>query len=197
MVEITREGLFTLDSAIVYKAVFHCLPYTTLHPISFLGVVYICLSVFLSACLPACLPACVSVCLPVCLMWWREQTLVIMQGYMCTYILFFMNLTFIFGPFTSSFVFCLLCLKFCFRKGSFLYCLLPFAFQLSAFSFCLLCLNFYILYFGFGFSHASSMIKRHLSTSSNFSSRQSYRQTDRHTDRQTIDSLSDMGRLWK
>ena len=102
---------------------------------------------------------------------------------------FFIHLTFMFGPFTSSFVFCLCVLNFVFRKVSFLYCLLPFAFYLSAFYFCLLCFNFCILYFGFGFSHASSMIKRHSSTPSNFGSKQTYRQT--------IDSVSDMGRRWK
>ena len=52
---------------------------------------------------------------------------------------------------------------------------------------------FCILYFGFEFSHASSMIKRHSSTPSNFGSRQTYRQTGR----ETIDSVSDMGRRWK
>ena len=52
------------------KAVFHCLPYT--HPPSykFLRVIY--MSVYLS----------------VFLMWWCEQTIVILQGYMCTYIFF-------------------------------------------------------------------------------------------------------------
>ena len=113
-------------------------------------------------------------------MWWCEQTIVILQGYMRTYILFFIDLTFIFGPFTSSFVFCLLCFKFWLQKGffpllSFVFCVLTF----SVFYFCLLCLNFCILYFSFGFSHASSMIKTHLSTPSNFGSRQTYIQTDR------------------
>ena len=51
-----------------------------------------------------------------------------------------------------------------------------------AFYFCLLCLKFCILYFGFGFSHASSMIRRHPSTPSNFGSRQ----TDRQAERQLI-----------
>ena len=130
VVEITREGLFTLDSAIVHKAVFHCRAYTHPPPYKFLGgYLHVCLSVCLSACLLACLPACLSVCL----MWWREQTIVILQGYICTFILFFIDLTFIFGPFTSSFVFCLLCFAFCvlnfvFRKGSILYCILPFSF---------------------------------------------------------------------
>ena len=128
MVEITREGLFTLDSAIVHKAVFHCQPYTHPPPYKFLGVIYmsVCLSVYLSVFLPACLPACLPVCLSICLMWWCEQTIAILQGYMRTYILFFIHLTFIFGPFTSSFVFCLLCFKFCLQKGFFP--LLPFAF---------------------------------------------------------------------
>ena len=110
-------------------------------------------------------------------MWWREETIVILQGCICTYIL--CSFDFFLWPFVLHllcFVFCVL--NFVFRKVSFLYCLLPFAFELSAFYFSLLCLNFCILYFGFGFLHASAMIKRHLSTPSNFGSRQTYRQTD-------------------
>ena len=140
MVDITREGHFTLDSAIVHKVVFHCLPYTHLPPYKFLGVIYmsvclfVCLSVCLPTCLPACLSVCMSVCLSVCLMWWREQTIVILQGYMRTFI-FLIHLTFIFGPFTSSFVFCLLCFKFYLQKGffpvlSFVFCVLTFSFLL-------------------------------------------------------------------
>ena len=137
MVEITREGLFTLDSTIVHKAVFHCLPYDHPPPFKFLGG---CLHVCLSVCLPICQPACVYACLSVCLMWWREQTIVILQGYICTYILFFIDLTFIFCPFTSSFVFCLLCFKFCRQKGffpllSFAFCVLTFSFLLLSFVF--------------------------------------------------------------
>ena len=149
MVEISREGLFTLDSAIVHTAVFHCLPYTHPPPYKFLGVIY------MSVCLFVCLPT----CLAVCLMLWREQTIIILQGYMCTYILFFIDLTFIFGPFTSSFVFCLLCFKFCLQKGFFP--LLYFAFCVLTFSFLLLSFVFKLLYiyFGFEFLHASSMIK--------------------------------------
>ena len=115
MVEITREGRFTLDSAIVHKAVFHCLPYSHPPPYKFLGVIH--MSVYLS----------------VCLMWWCEQTIVILQGYMCTYILFFIHLTFIFGPFTSFFVFCLLCFKYCLQKGFF---------PLLSFAFCVLTISF-------------------------------------------------------
>ena len=89
--------------------------------------------------------------------------------------------------FTSSSVFCLLCIEFCLQKGFFP--LLSFAFYLLAFYFCLLCLNFCIWYFGFGFLHAIFMIKRHFSTPSNFGSKQTYRQT--------IDSVSDIGRRWK
>ena len=50
VVDITREGLFTLDSAIVHKAVFHYLPYTHPPTYKFLGVIYmsVCLSVCLS-----------------------------------------------------------------------------------------------------------------------------------------------------
>ena len=136
MVEITTEGLFTLDSAIVHKAVFNCLPYTHPPPYKFLGVIY--MSVYLS----------------VFLMWWYEQTIVILQGYMCTYI-FFIHLTFIVGPFTSSFVFCILCFKFCLQKGCFP--LLSFAFCVLTFSFLLLSFVFKLLYFGF--SYASSMLK--------------------------------------
>ena len=131
MVEITREGLFTLDSAIVHKAVFHCLPYSHPPPYKFLGVIY--MSVYLS----------------VCLMWWCEQTIVILQGYMCTYILFFIHLTFIFGPFTSSFVFCLLSFKFCLQKGffpllSFVFCVLTFSFLILSFVFKLSYIVFWV-----------------------------------------------------
>ena len=153
MVEITREGLFTLDSATVHKAVFHYLPYTQQPPYKFLGAIYmyVCLSVCLSVSLPACLPSCQSVCLSVCLMWWREQTIVILQGYMCTYILFLslfiIHLTFIFGPFTSSYVFYLLCFKFCLLKGFFP--LVYFAFCVLTFSFLLLSFVFKLLYIVF------------------------------------------------
>ena len=141
MVKITKEGLYILDSAIVHKAVFHCLPYTHPPPFKFLGgYLHVCLSVCLPICLPACLPACLRVCLSVCLMWWREQTIAISQGHMCTYILFFIDLTFIFGPFTSSFVFCLFCFKFCLQKGffpllSFAFCVLTFSLLLLSFVF--------------------------------------------------------------
>ena len=129
MVEITREGLFTLDSAIVHKAVCHCLPYTHPPPYKFLGVIFM------------------FVCLSVCLMWWCEPTIVILQGYMCTYILFFIHLIFIFGPFTSSFVFCLLCFEFCLQNGFFP--LLSFAFCVLTFSFLLLSFVFKLLYIVF------------------------------------------------
>ena len=135
MVEITREGLFTLDSAIVHKAVIYPIP--THQPISFLG---------LSTCLIVSLSTCLSVHLSVCLLLWREQTIVILQGYMCSYI-FFILLTFIFCPFTSSFVFCLLCFKFCLQKGFFP--LLSFAFCVLTFSFLLLSFVFKLLYIVF------------------------------------------------
>ena len=68
--------------------------------------------------------------------------------------IFFIHLTFIFGPFTSSFVYCLLCFKFCLQKGFFP--LLSFAFCVLTFSFLLLSFVFKLLYFGF--SYASSML---------------------------------------
>ena len=147
MVEITREGLFTLDSAIVHKLISIAYPIPTHHPISFFG-----LSTCLSVCLSVCLPACLSVCLSVCLIWWREETIVILQGYMCTYILFFIYLAFIFGPFTSSFVFCLLCFKFCLQKGffpflSFAFCVLTFSFLLLSFVLKLLYIVFWLWVF--------------------------------------------------
>ena len=192
MVEITREGLFTLDSAIVHKAVFHCLPYTHPPPYKFLGFIYT------SVCLPTCLPACLSVYLSVCVSvscgGVNRQSL--HYKAICVLIYFiFIDLTFIFDCFLLAVLLHLLCFTFCvlnfvFRKCSFLYCVLPFAFLLSAFYFCLLCLNFCILYFGFGFSHASSMIK-------GISVPLQMLATDKHTDRQTIDSVSDMGRQWK
>ena len=116
----------------------------------------------------------------VCLMGYGGQTIVILQGYMCTHILFYLFIWLV----SLALLLHLLCFAFCvlnlvFRKVSFFYCLLPFAFLLSAFYFCLLCLNFCILYFGIGFSHASSMIKRQPSTPSNFGIRQTYIQTDR------------------
>ena len=120
-------------------------------------------------------------------MWWREQTIVILQGYMCTYILSFIDLTFIFGPFTSYFVFCLLCFKFCLQKGFFP--VWSFAFCVLTFSFLLLPFVFKLLYFGFGFSHARSMIKKASQYSFKF-----WQKTNIHTDRQTIDSVSDLGR---
>ena len=60
-------------------------------------------------------------------------------SYICTYILFIV-LTFIFGLFTSSFLFCLLCFKFCLQKGffpllSFAFCILTFGFLLLSFVF--------------------------------------------------------------
>ena len=140
------EGLFTLDSTIVHKTVFHCLPFTHPPPYTFIGVIYmsVCLSVSLSVCLPF--------CLFVCLMLLREQTIVILQGYMCTYILFFIDLTFIFGPFTSSFMFCLLCFEFCLQKGffpllSFAFCVFTFSFLLFSFVFKLLYIVFWLWVF--------------------------------------------------
>ena len=146
MVEITREGLFTLDSAIVHKAVIHCLLYTHPPPYKFLGVIY------MSGCLSVCLPTYLTACLSVCLMWWREQTIVILQCYMCVLIYFFIHLTFIFGPLTSSFVFCLLCFKFCLQKGffpllSFASCVITFSFLLLSFVFKLLYIVFWLWVF--------------------------------------------------
>ena len=68
-------------------------------------------------------------------------------GYICTYILFVV-LTFIFGIFTSSFVFYLLCLKFClprdfFPSLSFAFCVLTFDFLLLSFVFKLLYIVFW------------------------------------------------------
>ena len=62
---------------------------------------------------------------------------------LCVLIYFFIHLTFIFGPFTSSFVFYLLCFKFCLQKGffpllSFAFCVLTFSFLLLSFVFKLL-----------------------------------------------------------
>ena len=66
---------------------------------------------------------------------------------MYLYIFFFIHLAFIFGPFTSSFVFCLLCFKFCLQKGFFP--LLSFAFCVLTFSFLLLSFVFQLLYIVF------------------------------------------------
>ena len=142
MVEITRDGLFTIDSAIEHTAVFHCLPYTHQPHYRFLGFIY------MSVCLSTCLPDCVSVCLSVLYGGMNRQSLYCKA--ICVLLYFFFYFTFIFGPFTSSFVFCLLCFKFCLQKGflpllSFAFCVLTFSFF---FYFCLLCLNFCILYFG-------------------------------------------------
>ena len=111
-----------------------CTAYPVLNqnPISFLG---------LSTCL-------LSVCLSVCLIWWHEQTIVILEAFICTYILF-VDLTFIFGLITLSFVFCHLCLKFCLQNGifrllSFAFCVLTFSFLLLSFVFKLLCFVFWL-----------------------------------------------------
>ena len=153
MVEITKEGLYTLDSAIVHKAVFHSLPYTHPPPYKFLGVIYrsVCLSVFLSTCLFVCLPACVSVCLSVLCGGVNRQSVYCKATCVLIHI-FFIDLTFIFGPFTSSFVFCLLCYKFCLQKGffpllSFSFCVLTFSFLLLSFVFKLLYIVFWLLVF--------------------------------------------------
>ena len=107
-----------------------------------------------------------SACLRVCLFYVVAGTdiryIARLYVYLYTFFLLIWLLTLALLLHLSCFAFCVL--NFVFRKGSFLYCLLPFAFELSAFYFCLLCLNFCIFYFGFGFSHASSMIKRHLNT---------------------------------
>ena len=171
MVENTREGLFTLDSAIIHKAVFRCLPYTHPPPYKFLGVIYmsVCQSVFLSACL--------RVCLSVLCGGMNRQSLYCKA--ICVLIYFFIDLTFIFGPFTSSFVFCLLFFKFCLQKGFFP--LFSFAFCVLTFSFLLLSFVFKLLYFGFGFSHASFMIKKASQYPFKF-----WQQTNIRTDRQLI-----------
>ena len=93
------------------------------------------------------LSTCLSVFLSVCLIWWHEQTIVILEAYIYTYILF-VDLTFIFGLITLSFVFCHLCLKFCLQKGifrllSFAYCVLTLSFLLLSFVFKLLCFVFW------------------------------------------------------
>ena len=166
-------------------------PISTHHPISFLGL-SICLSVCLPVCLPACVYVCLCVCLSVCLMWWREQTVVILQGYMCTYIHFFIDLTLTFGPFTSSFVFCFLGFKFCLQKGffpllSFAFCVLTFSFLLLSFVSKLLYIVFWLWVFACQFYDKKA---------SQYSFK-IWQQTNIQTDRQTIDSVSDMGRWWK
>ena len=95
-----------------------------------------------------------------------------------------------FGPFTSSFVFCILCFKFCLQKGFFP--LLSFAFCVLTFSFLLLSFGFKLLYIVFWLwvSHASSMIK-------GISVPLQILAADKHTYKQTIESVSDMGRRWK
>ena len=130
--------------------------------------------------LPTCLhAACLSVRLSVCLSFLcgGVNTQSLYCNAICVLFIFYIDLNCIFGPFTSSFVFCLLCFKFCLQKGFFP--LLSFAFCVLTFSFLLLSFVFKLLYIVFWLwvSHASSMIKRHLSTPSNFSSRQTYRQT--------------------
>ena len=109
---------------------------------------------------------------------------------------FFIHSTFIFGPFTSSFVFCLLCFKFCLQRGffpllSFAFCVLTFSFLLLSFVFKLffVCFNFCILYFDFGFSHASSMIK-------GIPVPLQILAADKHTDRQTDRQLIAY-RIWE
>ena len=76
------------------------------------------------------------------------------------FFIFCIDLNCIFGPFTSSFVFCLLCFKFCLQKGFFF--LLSFAFCVLTFSFLLLSFVFKLLYIVYWLwvSHASSMIKK-------------------------------------
>ena len=71
----------------------------------------------------------------------------------CVLIYFFIDLTFIFGPFTSSFVFCLLCFKFCLQEVFFpvlffAFCVLTFSFLLLSFVFKLL----YIVFWLWGFA---------------------------------------------
>ena len=134
MVEITREGLFTLDSAIVHKALFHCLLYTHPPPCKFLGVIYM------------------SLCLSILCCGVNIQSLYCKAICVLIYF-FFIDLTFIFGPFTSSFVFCLLCFKFCLQKVyfpllSFAFCVLTFSFLLLSFVFKLL----YIVFWLWGFA---------------------------------------------
>ena len=152
MVEITEEGLYTIDSTIVHKAVFHCLPYTHPPPYKFLGgYLLVCLSICLSSYLPACLRVCLSFCLSVLCDGVIRQSLYCKA--LCVLIYFyFIYLTFIFGPFTSSFVFCLLCFKFCLQKEffpllSFAFCVLTFIFLLLSFVFKLLYIVFWLWVF--------------------------------------------------
>ena len=141
MVEITREGLSTLDSAIVHKAVFHCLPYIHPQPYKFLGGSY----------MSVCLSSYMSVCLSVLCSGVNRQSLYCKAICVLIYF-FFIDLTFIFGPFTSSLVFCLLCFKFCLQKGfisllSIAFCFLTFSFLLLSFVFKLLYIVFWLWVF--------------------------------------------------
>ena len=132
MVEITREGLFALDSAIVHKTVYHCLPYTHPPPYKCLGVIY--------------MSVCMYVCLSVCLMWWLNRQSLYCKA-ICVLIYFFYSFDFYLWPF--YFIFCVLSFvfKFCLQKGFFP--LLSFAFFVLTFSFLLLSFVFKLLYIVF------------------------------------------------
>ena len=82
---------------------------------------------------------------------YEEKMRVPPRGYICTYILFVV-LTFILCIFTSSFVFYLLCLKFCLQKDFFpflsiTFCVLTFGFLLLSFVFKLLYIVFWLWVF--------------------------------------------------
>ena len=86
---------------------------------------------------------------------YEEKMRVPSWGYICTYIRFVV-LTFIFGIFTSSFVFYLLCLNFCLQKDffpllSFAFCVLTFGFLLLSFVFKLLYIVFWLWVFAYYF----------------------------------------------
>ena len=101
---------------------------------------------------------------------------------MCTNILFFIYLTFIYGPFTSSLVFCLLCFKFCLQKEFFP--VLSFAFSVLTFIFLLLSFVFKLLYIVFWLVLRQKVISVPLQILA--ADKHTYIQTDRQTDRQLI-----------
>ena len=130
MVEITREGLFTLDSAVVHKAVFHCLPYTQPPSFKFLGVIYmsVCLSVCLSTCLPVCLsvflPACLSFYLPVCLSVCLSTCLSVCLSVSCGGV----NRQSLYCKAICVLIYCFYSFDFYLWPSYFIFCVLPFDF---------------------------------------------------------------------
>ena len=150
MVEITREGLFTLDSAIVHKAVYHCPPYTHLPPYKFLWVIYmsVCLSSYRLVCLRVCLSVYLLVCLSVLCGGVNRQSLYCKA--ICVLIYFFLLIWLLL--LVLYFIFCLLCFKFCLQKVffpllSFAFCVLTFSFLLLSFVFKLLYIVFWLWVF--------------------------------------------------